>query len=392
MDIPFNTRQLDELLAAEGIDALLVTSKHNVQYLLGGHRFFWFDYMDAVGVSRYLPVVVYFPGAPEATSFIGNAMEGFQIENEPIWVPTVKAEAWGVRDAMELALDAVRARLGNSARLGIEPSFLPVDALPVLESKGNYQLADAEFALERLRACKNAVELELVEAASDRTVDAILDVFGQLEPGMTKRDAVDRLRLAEVERGLIFEYCLVSAGPNFNRAASDAVLAEGDVICLDSGGNYRGYIGDLARMGVIGVPDAELEDALAEIESVQRAARDSIMAGALGRDVIAAGDARKTASPFAARMAYVTHGMGLVSHEAPRLTANGPVPYPGTDADAPLQPGMVLSVETTLWHERRGFIKLEDTVIVTESGYRAVGDAGRGWNVCGQGAQRLVTA
>jgi Xaa-Pro aminopeptidase len=392
VDIPFKTHHLDELMAAEGIDALLVTSKHNVQYLLGGHRFFWFDYMDAVGVSRYLPVVVYFRGAPEASCFVGNAMEGFQIENEPVWVPRIKAEAWGVRDAMEFALEAVRERLGTRARLGIEPSFLPIDALPVLESRGSYDLADAEFLLERLRACKNETELELVEQASDRTVDAILDVFGQLEPGMTKRDAVERLRLAEVERGLIFEYCLVSAGSNFNRAASDDRLEEGDVICLDSGGNYRGYIGDLARMGVLGAPDAELEEALAEIDAVQQAAREVIVAGALGREVIAAGDARAAQSPFSDKLAYVTHGMGLISHEAPRITASGPVPYPDTDADSPLQPGMVLSVETTLWHERRGFIKLEDTVIVTEGGYRAVGDVGRGWNVCGQGANRLVTA
>ncbi|QZY50783.1 M24 family metallopeptidase [Leucobacter tenebrionis] len=390
MDIPFNTRQLDELMAAEDIDALLVTSKHNVQYLLGGHRFFWFDYMDAVGVSRYLPVVVYFRGAPEASCFIGNAMEGFQIENEPIWVTRIKAEAWGVRDAMEMALDAVRERLGTEARLGIEPSFLPVDALPVLEGHGKYDLADSEFLLERLRACKNETELDLVEQASDRTVAAILEVFSQLEPGMTKRDAVDRLRLAEVERGLVFEYCLVSAGSSYNRAASDDRLEAGDVICLDSGGNYRGYIGDLARMAVLGDPDAELEDALAEIDAVQQAARSTIAAGTLGREVIAAGDARVAQSPFADKLAYVTHGMGLVSHEAPRLTATGPVPYPDTDADAPLMPGMVLSVETTLWHERRGFIKLEDTVLVTEDGHRAVGDVGRGWNVCGQSA--LVTA
>lgn len=392
MDIPFNTRQLDELMEAESVDALLVTSKHNVQYLLGGHRFFWFDYMDAVGVSRYLPVFVYFRGAPDASCFVGNAMEGFQIENEPIWVPRIKAEAWGVRDAMNFALDAVRERLGTRARLGIEPSFLPVDALPVLEERGSYELADAEFLLERLRARKTGAELDLVEQASDRTVESILEVFGGLEPGMTKRDAVERLRIAEVERGLIFEYCLVSAGPNFNRAASDDRLEEGDVICLDSGGNYRGYIGDLARMGVLGSPDAELEDALAEVDAVQQAARSAIGAGALGRDVIAAGDARLAKSRFAERLAYVTHGMGLVSHEAPRITATGPVPYPDTDADAPLQPGMVLSVETTLWHERRGFIKLEDTVIVTDDGFRAVGDIGRGWNVCGQGAERLVSA
>ncbi|MGO1538523.1 MAG: M24 family metallopeptidase [Leucobacter sp.] len=391
MNIPFNSQHLDELMAKENIDVLLATSKHNVQYLLGGHRFFWFDYMDAVGVSRYLPVVVYFRGAPDATFFVGNAMEGFQLENDPIWTPHVKAEAWGVRDAMAFALEAVRERLGTQVRVGIEPSFLPIDALPVIEDRGSYELADAEFLLERLRAQKTESELELVTQASDRTVDAILDVFGQLEPGMTKRDAVQKLRLAEAERDLIFEYCLVSAGPTFNRAPSDERLEEGHVICMDSGGNYGGYIGDLARMGVVGSVDDELEEALAEIDEIQQAARGAIAAGVLGRDVMTAGDARAAKSPFADKLAYVTHGMGLISHEAPRLTATGPVPYPDTDADSPLQAGMVLSVETTLWHDRRGFIKLEDTVIVTEDGYRAVGDAGRGWNVCGQGAPRLAT-
>ena len=384
MNIPFDARQLDTLMESAGLDALFVTSKHNVQYLLGGHRFFWFDYMDAVGVSRYLPVVVYFRGRPESTHFVGNAMEGFQLENEPIWVQNIAAESWGVRDAVEKGIKAIQSVLGRKARLGIEPSFLPVDALPVLEKSGDYELANAEFILERLRARKSADELELVTRASDRTVDAILDVFGQLEAGMTKRDAVDRLRRAEVERDLIFEYCLVSAGSNFNRAASDDRLEVGDVICLDSGGNYRGYIGDLARMGVIGEVDAELEDALAEVDAVQQAARATVQPGTLGAEVMAAGRQRLEASSFADRMAYLTHGMGLVSHEAPRLTATGPVPYPDTDAQSPLEPGMVLSVETTLWHERRGFIKLEDTVLVTDDGHRAVGDMGRGWNLCGQ--------
>ena len=49
--------------------------------------------------------------------------------------------------------------------------------------------------------------------------------------------------------------------------------------------------------------------------------------------------------------------------------------------------GMVLSIETTLGHPRRGFIKLEDTVAVTEDGREAFGDEGRGWNRGGTAAQ-----
>ena len=79
-------------------------------------------------------------------------------------------------------------------------------------------------------------------------------------------------------------------------------------------------------------------------------------------------------------MHFLAHGMGLVSHEAPRLTATGPVPYDAYDASRPLETGMVVSVETTLQHPRRGFIKLEDTVAVTDTGFEIFGEGGRGWN------------
>ena len=48
---------------------------------------------------------------------------------------------------------------------------------------------------------------------------------------------------------------------------------------------------------------------------------------------------------------------------------------------------MVLSIETTLAHPRRGFVKLEDTVAVTADGWEAFGDGGRGWNRGGTAAQ-----
>ena len=63
--------------------------------------------------------------------------------------------------------------------------------------------------------------------------------------------------------------------------------------------------------------------------------------------------------------------MGLITHEAPRLTGEGPVPYPADDADRPLEAGMVVSIETTLPHPKRGYVKLEDTVAVTAGRLRS---------------------
>ena len=72
--------------------------------------------------------------------------------------------------------------------------------------------------------------------------------------------------------------------------------------------------------------------------------------------------------------------MGLISHEAPFLMTNHPVAYEGVDADRPLEENMVISVETTMLHPTRGFIKLEDTIAVTADGYEMFGERGRGWN------------
>jgi Xaa-Pro aminopeptidase len=133
-------------------------------------------------------------------------------------------------------------------------------------------------------------------------------------------------------------------------------------------------------MAIMGEPDGELEDLLAEVREVQDSVRRVVRAGVRGGDVFAAGQTAVASSRSSQWLTFVAHGMGLVSHEAPRLTARGPIPYPADDADAALEAGMVLSVETTLAHPRRGFIKLEDTVAVTSDGSEGFGDTGRGWN------------
>jgi Xaa-Pro aminopeptidase len=382
--IPFDTARLDQLLADADIDVLVVTSKHNIQYLLGGYRFFFFEYMDAVGISRYLPVLVYQRGKPENTGYVGYRMEGFEKELGRFWTPHVTTSSNGSKDAMQQAVDHIKKLGGKIRRVGIETAFLPADAEAVLRrGLPESEIVDALFPLERLRARKTSDELNQLRKASDQVVDAMLATFGKCTPGMTKNEIVETLRREEVNRGLSFDYCLITAGTNQNRAPSDQPLKAGDIISLDSGGNYHGYIGDLCRMGILGEPDHELEDLLGAVEEVQQAARKPIAHGARGGDIYAAAEDLLKTSPHRAYVEFLAHGMGLVSHEAPRLTTTGPVPYDAYDAPRPLESGMVVSIETTMKHPKRGFIKLEDTVAVTGNGYEAYGDGGRGWNRIG---------
>jgi len=245
-------------------------------------------------------------------------------------------------------------------------------------------LVDATGLLERLRAVKSPAELALMRRASEAITDAMQATIAAADAGWTKTAIIERLRQEETARGLQFEYCLLTLGASHNRAASDQVWAPGEVLSIDSGGNLQGYIGDICRMGFLGEPDAELVDLLGEVETVQQAAFSQVRAGAAGGDLIAAGEAMLARQPSRACTDFFAHGMGVITHEAPFLMTNHPVAYEGIDADQPLQAGMVLSIETTMLHPRRGFIKLEDTLAVTETGYEMFGTAGRGWNRGGQ--------
>ena len=379
--IPFDSDKLDAIMEAAGLDLLVVTSKHNIQYLLGGYRFFFFDAMDAIGLSRYLPVFIYPKGHPEDAAYIANSMESYERAHGRFWVPNVITKTWGTLDAMRAALDYIGKLDKTPRKIGVETAFLPADAYAALQSGlSNTAIADCLIPLERLRAVKTPHELDMLRQASEKVVDSMLAVMSSHGPGSTRHEMVAALKREEVARGLTFEYCLITTGNSNNRAPSDEKWHKGEIMSLDSGGNYHGYIGDLCRMAILGEPDLELQELLAEVEAVQQAARKPVRAGATGSDIYVAAEKVLASSPNRAHMHFCAHGMGLVSHEAPRLTSTGPVPYPADDADKPLLAGMVLSIETTMPHPKRGFVKLEDTVAVTATGYEPFGDAGRSWN------------
>jgi len=381
---PFDTERLDRLMDDAGMDVLFITSKHNVQYLLGGHRAFFFESMDAMGLSRYLPVFVYAKGEPDKAGFFGHRMENYQNEVKPFWVSELNVRSSGSVDVMEKAVEYARKLNPKPQRIGAELAFLPADASAVLgRAFPGSEIKDALFVLERLRAIKSPEELKMLRVATDAVIDSMAAVFHNCGAGATKNELAEALRREETMRGLTFDYCLIAAGSSLNRAPSDQRWEEGDVLSLDSGGNYHGYIGDVARMGIIGAPDQELEDLLAEVEAVEQASMKPIRAGALGKEIYAAANAVMHKSKIHNHTHFLAHGMGLVSHEAPRLTNAGPVPYDAYDAERPLEAGMVVSVETTLQHPQRGFIKLEDTVVVMPTGYEVYGDRIRGWNRAG---------
>ena len=101
----------------------------------------------------------------------------------------------------------------------------------------------------------------------------MLAVFASQGEGASKQEIVDALRREETNRGLTFEYCLLTLGSSHNRAVSPQRWQKGEVLSIDSGGNYHGYIGDLCRMARARRARCRAcRIILAEIELVQQAA------------------------------------------------------------------------------------------------------------------------
>jgi Xaa-Pro aminopeptidase len=199
--IPFDTARLDRLMDEAGMDVLIVNSKHNVQYLLGGHRAFFFDYMDAMGVSRYLPIVVYAKGAPDKAAYFGHRLENFQRENNPFWTPVQQCNSSGSTDTMAKAIEHIRSAGIKTRGIGAELSFLPVDAGKALsDAFSGSGMKDALFVLERMRAIKTPDELAKLKIASEAVIDSMKAVIAKHGPGSTTAQVTEALRREETNR------------------------------------------------------------------------------------------------------------------------------------------------------------------------------------------------
>jgi Xaa-Pro aminopeptidase len=381
---PFDVGKLDALMTDAGIDVLLASSKHNTRYLLGGHYSRFFRHFDAVGTSRYLPVVGYVSGKLDHCFYIGSPLESSECEVSPIWPPFVSFSEFRSDGSARLAAECVRERAAPRPNVAVESAFIPADAMEILVgSLPGATFREASPILDELRAVKTPRELELIRIASMGVVESMMATFDAGRSGGSKIE-LDRCYRCEIAgRGLTYEYSLITAGTEMNRALSSTTWEEGEILSLDSGAEYEGYLGDLCRMAVRGKPTERMEEVLAQAEALQDAARRLIRAGETGQALYESAQQELEQLPDKDLSEFLIHGVGLVSHEAPRLTSTTPIQYAGTDAQRPLEAGMVLSIESQVVDPAVGFVKLEDTVIVTIDGFEIPADVGREWNVAG---------
>ena len=208
-------------------------------------------------------------------------------------------------------------------------------------------------------------------------------LFEEIRRGRMERDialAIDwRIRQAGFERPAFDT--IVASGPNAalpHARPGERTLTEGDLVVLDFGGVYDSYCVDLTRTVSIGAPSPRARE-------VHRAVLDAhdqaIAAVAPGRSRFAIDQAARdtlTGCGLGDAFGHGTgHGLGIEVHEDPRVTRR----RPGVDPDSgdsgdndTLAAGMVFTIEPGAYLPGWGGVRIEDDVVVTESGVEVITD------------------
>ena len=339
------------------LDALIVTNPVNIRYL--SNHTGTAGTLVAAGEAMHLLIDFRYEESVR------------QLQASVAACPSLRV--WPVPASYDEALLGCLAEIGV-ATVGFEAAHLTVARHEWLtRSAAARQLQmtfrQTERVVEEARTVKDEAEITVLRDAAARLTAVASAGLGAVRRGVSERDVAKVLESAMREAGyerLAFD-TIVASGPHSalpHYRAGDRLLADGDLVVLDFGGVLDGYCCDLTRTVTVGSPSPEAQRLHAAVRDAQQAAIAAVRPGVATTAVDAAARNVLVERGLGDAFGHGTgHGLGLDVHEEPRITR------PRADVpDVPLQPGMVFTIEPGAYLPGFGGVRIEDDVLVTETG------------------------
>lgn len=224
----------------------------------------------------------------------------------------------------------------------------------------------AALLIDRLRAYKDASEIELMHEAG-KIADQVMEIIkDKLRPGLSEKEVA---LMVEMEyRSLADDISfkpIVASGPNAaqpHHSPGERQLQSGDLVIIDSGALYKGYCSDITRTFCLGEAAEEMKKVYRAVLEANQAAFEALQrkgslsgaeADAISRKVI-------TDAGYGTFFIHrLGHGIGLEVHEAPYLVDGN---------DEPLTQGMAFTIEPGIYLPGKFGVRIEDTVVLTVEG------------------------
>ena len=361
--------KLNASLQASDLDAVILNPGPTLTYLSGLH----FHLMERPIVLLYAkdqdPAVVLPELELQKVANLPYKMQVFAYPENPSEWDNVFRKA-----VQALGLDA--------KRIGVEPRQLRLlEFGHVKNGAPEAEYPDASEVLSGLRLRKDKAEVDAMRTAVKIAQDALEATLPFIKIGMTEKEISSELVVQLLKHGSEPEMPfspIVSAGLNSanpHASPTERRLQAGDLLVVDWGAAHAGYISDLTRTFAVGEVDAEWTKVHKIVQEANAAGR---AAGGPGVPCAAVDKATRDVIEQAGYGVCFTHrtghGIGMEGHEEP---------YMRGDNQQLLEPGMAYTVEPGIYIPGRNGVRIEDNVVVTETGVDVLSDMPREIRVVG---------
>jgi len=241
------------------------------------------------------------------------------------------------------------------------------------------------FPQRELKTSEEINEIRRVQRTAEAGVEAALQALRECRIGrdgtltwngtkLTAEHLKHRIGLAALEQDCVASHTIVACGGQGvdPHQEGHGLLKANQPIIIDvfPRSQVSGYWGDITRTLVKGRASERLKIQFQAVLKAQQLALKTIRPGVTGCQVhqkvidwfkncgFTSGHLRGRMQGF---FHGTGHGVGLEIHEAPRLSAKG---------GAPLRPGQVVTVEPGLYYSGVGGVRIEDLVVITQTGFR----------------------
>lgn len=341
--------------AQAGADALLLAPGSDLRYLIG----------HAGGSFERLTSLVV-PAGDAPAALVLPALEAPGYADVPLADLGIDMVTWVDGDDPYRITADLAGRGGRVGRVALADATIALHVLRLRDALRGAEQVLAGPIMRELRMRKEADEIAALRAAGAAIDEVHARVAEFLRAGRTEAEVGADIAAAIVEAGhTAAEFVIVGSAANGaspHHDVSDRVIERGDVVVVDIGGPLPdGYNSDCTRTYAVGEPNGrDVAGTYTVLQAAQQAACDAVRPGATAHDVDAAARDVIAEAGFGDLFIHRTgHGIGLDVHEEPYI-------MPGNDLK--LEPGMTFSVEPGIYQPGRWGARIEDIVVVTESG------------------------
>lgn len=350
MTLVERVQALQAEMRARGVDLIVVGPTTNMRYLLG---------YRATALERITVLLV----TPDAVAMVIPYFDADEFRHATGLDAVFEwADKRGPGEAIEQAFHALDRSPGQP--VSAVDDELRFDFFTQLRDRLGDRPRRASELFARLRLSKTAEEQERISRAGELVSLGIDTAFQHARPEITELELKRTIEHVLWDHGAeSVDFVLVQAGANSAAAhhSADATrLREGQPVLVDIAARVDGYFADITQQVFLGEPPQEYREAYDVVAAAQEAGVHAARPGASAGDV----DRSATAVIEAAGLGKWSgprtgHGIGLDVHEPPWV-------MDGDETE--LVPGSVITIEPGVYIPGKFGIRIEDTIVVTDSG------------------------